>query len=93
MGSQMARHWIIGAVVMYGFGAIANAWVMRGAALRLGRVDDSSRLGYCRAVMLGTFVRSTPKPLLNCPRIESEKEPQASCDSAETFHADVLRCL
>jgi hypothetical protein len=64
MGSQMARHWIIGAVVMYGFGAIANAWVMRGAALRLGRVDDSSRLGYCRAVMLGTFVRSTPKPLL-----------------------------
>jgi hypothetical protein len=31
MGSQMARHWIVGlAVVIYGFGAIANAWVMRG---------------------------------------------------------------
>jgi hypothetical protein len=31
MGSQMARHWIVGtAVVIYGFGAIVNAWVMRG---------------------------------------------------------------
>ena len=31
MGSQMARHWIVGAaVVIYGFGAIANAWAMRG---------------------------------------------------------------
>ena len=30
MGSQMARHWIVGvAVVIYGFGAIVNAWVMR----------------------------------------------------------------
>jgi hypothetical protein len=29
MGSQMARHWIVGAaVVIYGFGAIANAWVI-----------------------------------------------------------------
>jgi hypothetical protein len=27
----MARHWIVGAaVVIYGFGAIANAWAMRG---------------------------------------------------------------
>src|SRR5262245_38221988 len=31
MGSQMARHWIVGtAVVIYGFGAIVNAWVLRG---------------------------------------------------------------
>ena len=31
LGSQMARHWIVGvAVVIYGFGAIANAWAMRG---------------------------------------------------------------
>src|SRR5262249_10605458 len=30
MGSQMARHWIVGtAVVIYGFGALVNAWVMR----------------------------------------------------------------
>src|SRR5262249_5245501 len=31
IGSQMARHWVVGAaVVIYGFGAITNAWVMRG---------------------------------------------------------------
>jgi hypothetical protein len=31
MGSQPARHWIVGtAAVIYGFGAIANAWAMRG---------------------------------------------------------------
>src|SRR5215831_5261995 len=31
MGSQMARHWIVGtAVVIYGFGAAANAWALRG---------------------------------------------------------------
>jgi hypothetical protein len=31
MGSQMARYWIVGAaVVVYAFGAIANAWVTRG---------------------------------------------------------------
>jgi hypothetical protein len=31
MGSQPARHWIVGAaVVIYGFAAITNAWVMRG---------------------------------------------------------------
>src|SRR5215831_15510731 len=31
MDSQMARHWIVGAaVVVYGFGAIVNAWVLRG---------------------------------------------------------------
>jgi hypothetical protein len=31
MGSQTARHWIVGAaVVIYGFAAIANAWMMRG---------------------------------------------------------------
>jgi hypothetical protein len=31
MGSQIARHWIVGtAVVVYGFSAIVNAWVMRG---------------------------------------------------------------
>ena len=30
MGSQMARYWIVGAaVVVYGFGAIVNGWVMR----------------------------------------------------------------
>jgi hypothetical protein len=31
MGSQMARHWIVGAaVIIYGFAAIANAWVLQG---------------------------------------------------------------
>jgi hypothetical protein len=31
MDSQMARYWIVGAAVLvYGFGAITNAWVMRG---------------------------------------------------------------
>ena len=31
MGSQMARHWIVGtAAVIYGFSAIVNAWVLRG---------------------------------------------------------------
>src|SRR5262245_10101379 len=31
MGSQIARYWIVStAVLVYGFGAIANAWVMRG---------------------------------------------------------------
>jgi hypothetical protein len=31
MGSQMARHWIVAtAVVIYGFSAIVNAWVLRG---------------------------------------------------------------
>jgi hypothetical protein len=31
----MVRYWIVGiAVVIYGFGAIANAWVMRGRHLR-----------------------------------------------------------
>src|ERR1700751_5649069 len=31
MGSQTARCWIVGAaVVVYGFGAVANAWVLRG---------------------------------------------------------------
>jgi len=31
MGSQVARYWIVGAaVVIYGFGAIANARAMRG---------------------------------------------------------------
>jgi hypothetical protein len=31
MGSQMSRHWIVGAAgVIYGFAAIVNAWVMRG---------------------------------------------------------------
>jgi hypothetical protein len=30
MGSQMARYWIVAAaVVVYGFGAIVNGWVMR----------------------------------------------------------------
>ena len=30
MASEMARHWIFGAAVLiYGFGAIVNAWVMR----------------------------------------------------------------
>jgi hypothetical protein len=39
MGSQMARHWIVGAaVVIYGFGAIANAWAMRGRHFGWGRV-------------------------------------------------------
>ena len=41
MSSQMGRHWILRvAVVIYGFGAIANAW----AVLRVGRVDDYSWL-------------------------------------------------
>ena len=31
MGSQTARHWIVGAaVVVYGFGAVANAWALGG---------------------------------------------------------------
>ena len=31
MGSQTARHWIVGAaVVVYGFAAIGNVWMMRG---------------------------------------------------------------
>ena len=31
MGSQTARHWIVGAaVVIYGFAAGANAWALRG---------------------------------------------------------------
>lgn len=30
MGSQMARYWIVGAaVVVYGFSAIVNGWVLR----------------------------------------------------------------
>src|SRR5215831_15198915 len=30
VGLEMARHWIVGAaVVIYGFGALVNAWVMR----------------------------------------------------------------
>jgi hypothetical protein len=31
MGSQTARHWIVGAaVVVFGFSALNNAWVLRG---------------------------------------------------------------
>jgi hypothetical protein len=52
MGSQMARHWIVGAaVVIYGFGAVANAWAIRGRHFGWARVDNTGRLGCCRAVM------------------------------------------
>ena len=44
MGSEMARHWIVGAaVVVFGFGAIANAWALR--ALNVGWVAATIVVG------------------------------------------------
>ena|SRR5215472_4689459 len=41
MGSQMARYWIVGAaVIIYGFAAITNAWVLQLRHFRLGPVDE-----------------------------------------------------